>query len=506
MTKRQGVLSFQYQAEPDGDEVTAWAGLPMIVEAMKQLGVEHHVQEQLMCVKQRDSGFTPFEMVTALVLMLSAGGDCLDDIRMLREDKALCALLGHELPSADVLRRFLERFHEPSLFRNRPDEGAWIAPESELLLGLSRVNVALVQAVAKNEPTPITTATLDHDATIIEAHKKEAKAHYKEGRGYQPAIAVWAETGLVIGDEFRDGNVPAGMGNLALIARAFASLPASVTERYFRADSACYEQQLLKWLSEPSRGIGFAVSADMSPELRKACVELPREAWALYEERVDVILHVADVEFTSGNWKRDAMPLRYLALRFTPRQGELLGDGSSERYFAVVTNREGDAGALVDWHRQKAGTVELIHDVTKNELGANVLPSGKFGANAAWYRIVMLTHNVLCAMRRLVAPPELKNARPKRLRYRLFTLPAKVVVHARQLFARVAARLLDAADALAMRARLLALVFAGSPAPESNPGAGHERHGYARGPSTSRTSVPMTASNLRRSSPSSCPT
>ena len=97
--------------------------------------------------------------------------------------------------------------------------------------------------------------------------------------------------------------------------------------------------------------------------------------------------------------------------------------------------------------------------MTKNELGAGVLPSGKFGANAAWYRIVMLTHNVLCAMRRLVVPPELKNARPKRLRYRLFILPAKVIVHARQLFARIAQRLLLAADLLAMRARLLALAF-----------------------------------------------
>jgi hypothetical protein len=250
------------------------------------------------------------------------------------------------------------------------------------------------------------------------------------------------------------------MGNLALVARVFAALPESVTERYFRADSACYDEQLLKWLSEPSRGIGFAISADMTRTLRQACSALPQSSWTLYEERSDVILHVADVEFTPGDWKKSAMPLRYIALRFTPRQGELLGDGSTERYFAIVTNRQGDAGEIVDWQRQKAGTVELVHDVTKNELGAGVLPSGKFGANAAWYRLVMLTHNVLCAMRRLVAPPELKSARPKRLRFRLFTLPAKVIVHARQLFARVAQRLLDAADALATCVRMLALTFA----------------------------------------------
>ena len=63
-------------------------------------------------------------------------------------------------------------------------------------------------------------------------------------------------------------------------------------------------------------------------------------------------------------------------------------------------------------------------------------------------------------MKRLVAPPELKDARPKRLRFRLFTLPAKVVAHARGLMARIAARLLAAADALALRARTMSLRFA----------------------------------------------
>jgi hypothetical protein len=458
MGKRQGVLAFQYEAEADGDEVTAWGGLPMVVEVMKNLGVEHHA-EQLLDVKKRDAGFSAFQMLTSFVLLMIAGGDCLDDVRMLRDDKALCRLLGHDLASADTMRRYLEQFHDATAMKERPEDGAWIAPENALLKGLGELLVKLVHAVALNEAEPVTTATIDHDATVIEAHKKEARGHYKGGRGYQPAIAVWAETSLVLANEFRDGNVPAGMSNVPLIARAFAALPESVTTRFFRADSACYDVQVLKWLADPSRAIGFAISADMTRALRDACSKRPLDAWSLYEERADVILHVADVEFTPGEWSKQAMPLRYIALRFSPRQGCLLADGASERYFAIVTNRQGDAGELVDWHRMKAGTVELVHDITKNELGAGVLPSGKFGANAAWYRLTLLAHNVLIAMKRLVAPPELKDARPKRLRFRLFTLPAKVIAHARGIVARIAQRLLDAADALALRARTLRLRF-----------------------------------------------
>ena len=69
----------------------------------------------------------------------------------------------------------------------------------------------------------------------------------------------------------------------------------------------------------------------------------------------------------------------------------------------------------------------------KNELAAGVLPCGRFGANAAWLRLSALTHNVLTAMKRLALPPELLQARPKRLRFLVFAQPGKFVCHARQL-------------------------------------------------------------------------
>lgn len=66
-------------------------------------------------------------------------------------------------------------------------------------------------------------------------------------------------------------------------------------------------------------------------------------------------VEVADVELTSGDWPKGAAPLRYIALRMTPMQGSLFSDGSSVRYFAVVTNRAGDAGEIVEWHRHGPG-------------------------------------------------------------------------------------------------------------------------------------------------------
>src|SRR5450756_2422916 len=87
-----------------------------------------------------------------------------------------------------------------------------------------------------------------------------------------------------------------------------------------------------------------------------------------------------------------------------PRQCELL-EPRGPSYHAIVSNRnELDAAQLVHWHRQKAGTIEQVHRVMKDELGAGVLPAARFGANAAWFRVNSLTFNVLTVLKRRALP------------------------------------------------------------------------------------------------------
>jgi hypothetical protein len=113
-------------------------------------------------------------------------------------------------------------------------------------------------------------------------------------------------------------------------------------------------------------------------------------------------------------------------------------DGSTVKYLAVVTNLwEWTPKRLLEWHREKAGSIEAVHDVIKNELAGGVMPCGRFGANAAWLRLAILTHNVLTALKRLALPPELLTARPKRLRFLIFNIPGKLVHHARRTLLRL---------------------------------------------------------------------
>jgi hypothetical protein len=334
---------------------------------------------------------------------------------------------------------------------------SYVPAESEALAALSGVNRHLVRQAQASRPER--TATLDHDGTIIVSTKREASRTYEGTRGYQPSLVLWAEQDLLVGDEFRDGNVPAGSGVLRVVRGAFAVLPPGVEQVYYRADTASYNHELLNWLREEDPETGrpraiFAVSADMSRELR-AAVEGASE-W--HRDPEDPCRSWAEVAFVPSepSHTKGRKPDRYLGIRIEPRQKDLFADGSEVKYYAVVTNDiERDGLELIHWHRAKAGTIEHTHDVLKNDLAAGVLPCGRFGANAAWLRLNVLTYNLLSVLRRSALPPAFERARPKRLRFHLFAVAATLIHHARQTYARVTGALGELAVRLSAVRRAL---------------------------------------------------
>ena len=445
-------LRFELDPEPLQETLTALGGIPLVVQAFRSLGLPRSIQEHVR-VKQRQRGYDDATFVESFVILNAAGGECVEDFERLRQDPGLAEMIGHAVPSPRAALEFLQAFHqeekiEEAKQQRLPEQIAYIPEETPALEGLGLVNRDLVQHFGERAPDQ-RIATVDQDATIIESHKQQALPTYEGMRGYQPMLAAWAETSLVLADQFRDGNVPAQMEPLAVAQRAFAALPSTVQEYYYRGDSACHESTLVNWLRDEQRPggprgrIGFAISARMSESLHTAIRVVPESAWEPYgDSHPAEIRECADVPFVPGEKteKKDLHPLRYVAIRIRKKQDELFDDGSAVRHFAVLSNRwELKPARLIEWHREKAGTIELVHDVIKNDLGGGVLPSKYFGANAAWLRLAVIAHNVLVALKRLALPAELLTARPKRLRFLLFNMPGRLVHHARRLILRVAA-------------------------------------------------------------------
>ena len=80
----------------------------------------------------------------------------------------------------------------------------------------------------------------------------------------------------------------------------------------------------------------------------------------------------------------------------------------------------------MQWHREKAGTVEHTHDEVKNELGGGQMPSQRFGVNGAWFKLALLAYNLVSAMKGLCLEGEERTARLKKFRLLLIHLAGRM--------------------------------------------------------------------------------
>src|SRR5262245_41809305 len=436
-------LPFQWDREPATEVLTAFGGLPIVVQTFRSMRLPETIREHVR-IKERQRGYDESTFVESFVVLNAAGGECLEDFERLRQDAGLAEMLGHAIPSPEAARKFLYEFHdEAKVQASRKQlslENLSVIPEeSAPLRGLAETNREFIAEFGRRCADQ-KIATVDLDATLIESHKREALMSYEGEPGYQPILAVWAETDLIVADQFRDGNVPAHKEPLSVARAAFQALPSSVNEYYYRGDTASHEHTLVEWLLDPERKggprgiIGFAISARMSPQLKAAVKKIPDDKWEPCPGGGEVIRECAEVDFVQ--WipteRQNSQPVRYIALRFRNKQGELFADGTTVKHFAVVTNIfEWKMQRLIQWHREKAGTIEHINDIIKNELAGGVLPCGRFGANAAWLRMAVISHNVLTVLKRIGLRAEHLRARPKRLRFLFFHLPGRLIHHAR---------------------------------------------------------------------------
>jgi hypothetical protein len=418
----------------------------------------------------------------ALVLLNVAGGDCVDDLRMLEADKGFVRVLRRVelhgrprkerlereqrwrkerrrgVPSPSVVFRYLSMFDNAAEEAKRAARRAFIPAPNEHLQALGRVNADLLQFAQQKSPQR--KATLDQDTSVVETYKQEALHCYQGCKAYQPMTTYWSEQDLVTHSEFRDGNVPANYQNLRALKETLAVLPEGVEKVYFRGDTAANQKDILRYCAEGKSerfgAIEFAVGVDVTAEFKRAVAEVAETEWQPLEreiegQRVKTGQEWAEVCFVP-NWtaqRKDGPAYRYLAIRELLQQAGLPGlqaqlpfpsmsfDGRRYKVFGTVTNRDIPGDKLIWWHRARCGKGEEIHKVMKEDLAGGNLPSGRFGVNAAWWGIMVLAFNLNSLMKRLVFPHEWARKRLKAIRFGFINLAGCVITHARQLVIRL---------------------------------------------------------------------
>jgi hypothetical protein len=349
----QGILSYKYEEESRPSCMTALAGLPVYLDLASVLGLGDHIRAHLQVKAQ---GWTDEQIVTSLVLLNLAGGDCVDDLKILEKDEGFCKILGRvetkgltrqerrdqerrwrkeqhrSVPSPSALFRYLEAFHDPLEEKKREKGKAFIPAPNEHLSGLIKVNRDFVASVQKRHTR--TEATLDMDATLVATQKEDALFSYKGYKAYQPFNVWWAEQKLVLHTEFRDGNVPAGYEQLRLLKETPDMLPEGVKNVYLRSDTAGYQHDPLRYCEKGENKrfgrIEFAIGADVTKEFKKAVAEV--EEWKPVMKEIQGAMKETGTEWAEVCFVPDAIchskkdPVyRYVATRELLGQPELPG-------------------------------------------------------------------------------------------------------------------------------------------------------------------------------------
>jgi hypothetical protein len=477
----QGVLGFQYEAERSSTGLTSLAGLPLYLDLVHSSGLAAAIRQHVRVAGSQ--GWLDIQMVLALIFLNLAGGDCVEDLERLEQDSGFAAVLQaierdllsrierrslksrwrrtrqRTVPSPTAASAWLERFHDQATPKAVAGT-AFIPAVTAALQGVWRVNQALLDFFQTHQPA--TTATLDMDATLIGTHKRDALHCYKGFKAYQPLNCWWAEPGAMLYSEFRDGNVPAGHEQLRVLKDCLRYLPMSVTKLLLRSDTAGYQEELLLYCGEgkdPRFGvIDFAIGADVTEAFRAAVLATAETEWKPLVRMFDGKPQETDQEWAEvcyvPNWaghSRKRADYRFLAIREPLRQLPL-GDAAqlpfptqefaskgTYKLFGVVTNLKTAGDQVIWWLRERCGKSEEVHSVMKSDLAGGQLPSGLFGANAAWWALMILAHNLNTAMKRLVLGKDWVTKRMKALRFRLIGLPGRVVSHARKLIIQLGA-------------------------------------------------------------------
>jgi len=298
--RRDGMLPYEFVEEPGSYEITGHAGLLPYMDLACVLG-EADASVGI-CGQQ---GWMDRHHVLSLILLNLAGGECVEDIRMLEADAGLCRVFrqaesyglsqverrsldgrfrkgrDRTFPSETRLYEYLNEFHNISEESKRIKGKALIPAKNEYLSGLCKVNTTLLASVQRHAPQ--TQATLDIDATLAQTKKREALFCYKGYRAYQPITIYWAETSLAVLSEFRDGNVGAGADMLRIVKESIAALPEGVEQVRVRMDSAGYQHDVLRFCATGDEGrrdvIEFSISNDMTAEFRSAAMEVAKDDW-----------------------------------------------------------------------------------------------------------------------------------------------------------------------------------------------------------------------------------
>jgi hypothetical protein len=427
----------------DGEGLVSHAGSALLAQVAERTGLAGALSSELASLKARRSGHDQGRVIRDLAVMLADGGDCLADLGALGDQESLFG----NVASASTAFRLVDRIVED--------------PE-----GLERLRAAQARARARvwkllGAPERL---TIDLDATLIGSHseKEGAAGNFKGGYGFHPMLAYGDETSEGLAGELRSGNAGAhtAIDQIEVAEQAIGQIPVEHIENIkllLRVDTAGASHELLDWAREGR--IEFSVGYELNEGVRGAILEIPDSDWIPALDQDGGPRPNGQVAEITGRLDLSTWPAgsRVIVRRERAHPGAQLSftDHDGHRFQAILTDRAGLVAPLERDHRGRARVEDHIRN--DKDTGMRNLPFRDFQHNRVWLELVRIAHNLLVWTQRLLLTGELAKSEPKRLRYRILHVAARLCFHARTATLRIQASWPWANDLTIAFARLRAL-------------------------------------------------
>ena len=398
----------------DGTGLSSRAGSALLALTAQRLGLTDALSGALAGTRKRRSSHDPGRVLCDLAVMAADGGRCVSDLAVLAGQGALFG----DVASVPTARRLLLSIGQAQIDRIR------------------RARALARQRAWKAGAAP-GRVILDFDATPISVHseKEQAAGHYKGGFGFNPLL-VSCEREVLAG-VLRPGN--AGANNACdhhhLLELALEQLPQSTLDGDIlaRSDSAGSSHDFAFGCRETR--IRFSLGYAINANVREQILTLAGDAWAPASNQDGEPREGAWVSELTGlvnlsNWPEGT---RLICRRERPHPGAQLSftDVDGHRFQCFITDQDDqDIAALEALHRQHAEVEDRVK--TLKSTGAGHLPFQSFQANAAWFELSLLAHDIMAWTQQLLLDGEHKISEPKRLRYRILHVAGQITRHARR--------------------------------------------------------------------------
>jgi DDE family transposase len=409
----------------------------LLTDTVRAAGLDVGLSAALVPWRRPLAVHDPGKVVLDLALSLALGGDCLADVALLRAEPGVYGLVASDPTVSRTITALAK------------DAPAVLAAIDTARAGArARVWALAGEHAPDHDASAGDPVVVDLDATLVTSHsdKERAAPTFKRGYGFHPLCAFVDHgpegTGEPLAVALRPGNAGSNTAadHISLTREALRQLPSHRPGTrpgrrvLVRVDGAGSTHKFLAWLAGQrlSYSVGFALP-DNTAELLAL---IPEQVWAPAYDAHDQVRDGAWVAELTGLLNLTGWPagMRVIARKERPHPGAQLRitdvDGLRVTAFATNTKTGGRSGGqgtqLADLelrHRRRARCEDRIR--VAKDTGLTNLPLHGFDANRIWCALVALALEVTAWMQMLaLAGHDARRWEPKRLRHRLFTIPA----------------------------------------------------------------------------------